>query len=186
MSSHSRIVLPWAVRRTSLPLLVFPCVDCAGDRATTGDRRFRVNANGKLLDVWLLVNCVSCDRTSRLTVHHRVPVRSLRADLLAGYTANDAELFAATLMDPTLARRNRFALDWEGCWELHAPAVADAVWPLTVTVVFDQPVPVRPELLIAHGLGISRSEVLRRVKLDIPFKRRTTRDFSFVVMPDAP
>ena len=182
MSSHSRIVLPWAVRRTSLPLLVFPCVDCAGDRATTGDRRFRVNANGKLLDVWLLVNCVSCDRTSRLTVHHRVPVRSLRADLLAGYTANDAELFAATLMDPTLARRNRFALDWEDCWELEAPAAPEGPWPLQVDVAFEDPVPVRPERLIAQALGISRSEVARRVKADFPLKRRTRQDFSFLLL----
>lgn len=182
MSSHPRIVLPWAVRRTRLPLLALQCVDCPSGRATTGEGRFRVNANGKLLDVWLLVNCVACDRTSKLTVHHRVPVRSLPADLLAGYTANATDLVANTLLDPMLARRHRFALDWEGCWELHAPAVTEDHWPLEITVTFDQPVPVRPELLIAHGLGISRSEVVRRVKTSIPLKRRTTRDFSFVLV----
>lgn len=46
---------------------------------------------------------------------------------------------------------------------------------------FAQPVPVRPERLIAHGLGVGRGEVLRRVKIDIPLKRRTTRGFSFVL-----
>lgn len=182
MSSHPQIVLPWAVRRTRLPLLAFVCVDCPSPCATTGQGRFRVNANGKLLDVWLLVNCVACDRTSKLTVHHRVPVRSLPADLLAGYTANSPELVADTLLDPVLARRHRFALDWEGCWELHAPAVPEELWPLEVAVTFDHPVPVRPERLIAHGLGISRSEVARRVETDIELKRRTRRDFSFVLM----
>ncbi|QRN79776.1 MAG: DUF1062 domain-containing protein, partial [Nocardiopsis sp. BM-2018] len=67
-------------------------------------------------------------------------------------------------------------------WELHAPQVADDPWPLEVRVAVDQPVPVRPEQLIAHGLGISRGEVLRRVKADIPLKRRTMGDFSFVVV----
>ncbi|WP_026119123.1 DUF1062 domain-containing protein [Nocardiopsis ganjiahuensis] len=182
MSSLPHLVLPWAVRRTRLPLLAFACVDCSSERATTGDGRFRVNANGKLLDVWLLVNCVGCDRTSKLTVHHRVPVRSLAAELLQGYTANSAALVATTLADPVLARRNRFALDWNGCWQLHAPTVPDGPWPLTVTVAFQDPVPVRPERLIAHGLGISRNEVLRRVKTDIPLKRKTTADFSFLLL----
>jgi hypothetical protein len=33
---------------------------------------------------------------------------------------------------------------------------------------------------MAHGLGISRNEIVRRVKIDIPLNRRTIRDFSFV------
>jgi hypothetical protein len=177
-------VLPWAVRRTRLPLLALRCVACPSGRATLGNGRFRVNANGKLLDVWLLVNCVSCDRTSKLTVHDRVPVRSLRADLLAGYSANSPSLVVDTLLDPLIARRNRFALDWDGCWELHAPPVPDPEdpWPLQVTVTFDDPVPVRPERLIAQGLGISRNEIANRVKIDIPLNRRTKQDFSFVLV----
>lgn len=121
MSSHSPIVLPWAVRRTRLPLLALRCVACPAGRATIGNGRFRVNANGRLLDVWLLVDCVSCGRTGKLTVHDRVPVRSLPADLLAGYSAGSSSLAVDTLFDPLIARHNRFALDWDGRWELHAP-----------------------------------------------------------------
>lgn len=175
-------MLPWAVRRTRLPLLTLACVDCPSDRAGTGDGRFRVNANGTLLDVWLLVNCVACDRTAKLTVHDRVTVRSLPADRLAGYTANARALVADTLLDPSTARRNRFRLDWDGCWELHAPPAPKSPWPLRFEVAFDDPVPVRPERLIARGLGLSRSEVVRRVKIDVPLNRRTARDFSFVLV----
>jgi hypothetical protein len=182
MSSRPHIVLPWAVRRTRLPLLALRCVDCDASQATTADGKFRVNANGKLLDVWLLVNCVSCDRTSKLTVHERVPVRSLAPGLLAGYSANAPSLVARTLLDPAMARRNRFTLAWDGCWELHAPAVPEDPWPLQVTVTFDDPVPLRPDWLIAHVLGISRNEVARRVKTDIPLKRTRFQDFSFVVL----
>lgn len=163
-----------------MPLLALPCADCPSGRASAG--RFRVNANGKLLDVWLLVNCVSCDRTGKLTVHDRVPVRSLPAELLAGYTANASELVTEVLLDPSTARRNRFALDWGGCWELRAPAVPESPWPVRVEVVFDDPVPVRPERLIARGLGLSRAEVVRRVKADVPLHRRTKRDFSFALV----
>lgn len=183
MSSQPHTVLPWVVRRTRLPLLSFRCVDCRSESATTGEGRFRVNANGKLLDVWLLVRCVSCDRTSKLTVHERATVRSLDPAELDGYHANDPDLVATTLLDPLLARRNRFTLDWRGAWRLDTPAEPlDDVWPVQVEVAFEDPVPVRPERLIAHGLGLSRNEVLHRVKCDISLRRTTSTAFTFLVM----
>ncbi|MBP2707988.1 DUF1062 domain-containing protein [Microbispora sp. RL4-1S] len=183
MSSQPHIVLSWVVRRTRLPLLSLRCVDCGSESATTGEGRFRVNANGKLLDVWLLVRCVSCDRTSKLTVHERAPVRSLDPAELHGYRVNDPELVASRLLDPLLARRNRFALDWTGAWRLDTPpARLDEAWPVQVDVLFEDPVPVRPDRLIAHGLGLSRNEVLRRIKGDIPLRRTTNAGFTFTVM----
>lgn len=183
MSSQPHTVLPWIVRRTRLPLLSLRCVDCRSESATTGEGRFRVNANGKLLDVWLLVRCVSCNRTSKLTVHERASVRSFDPALLDGYHANDPELVAATLLDPLLARRNRYALDWQGAWHLDTPpAPLDEAWPLQVEVDFEDPVPVRPERLIAQGLRLSRNEVLRRVKCGISLRRPTSAGFTFVVM----
>src|SRR5689334_12120175 len=118
MSSQPHTVLPWVVRRTRLPLLSLRCVDCRSESATTGEGRFRVNANAKLLDVWLLVRCVSCDRTSKITVRERVPVSSFDPAELHGYHVNDPGLVAARLLDPWLARRGRFTLDWTGAWRL--------------------------------------------------------------------
>src|SRR5215469_5213902 len=182
MSSPPQAILPWVVRRTRLPLLSLRCADCPSASATAGEGRFRVNANGKLLDVWLLVRCVSCDRTSKLTVHERAPVGSFEPAEIHGYHVNDPELVASTLLDPLLARRNRFTLDWTGAWRLDTPpAWPDEAWPVQVEVVFEDPVPVRPERLIAQGLGLSRSEVLRRVKCDIPVRRPTSTGFTFTV-----
>ncbi|WP_231933462.1 DUF1062 domain-containing protein [Micromonospora coxensis] len=156
---------------------------CRSESATTGEGRFRVNANGKLLDVWLLVRCVSCDRTSKLAVHERAPVSSLDPAVLHGYSVNDPDLVASRLLDPWLARRNRFTLDWTGAWRLDTPGVPlDEAWPIRVEVVFDDPVPVRPDRLIAHEFGLSRPEVLRRTKCDIPLRRPTSTGFTFVVM----
>ncbi|MDO3705688.1 DUF1062 domain-containing protein [Micromonospora sp. C28SCA-DRY-2] len=176
-------MLPWVVRRTRLPLLSLRCVDCRSGSATTGDGRFRVNANGNLLDVWLLVRCVSCDRTSKLTVRERAPVTSFDPAELHGYHVNDPALVAARLLDPLLARRNRFTLDWTDAWRLDIPSAwRDEAWPVRVEVVFEDPVPVRPERLIAHGLGLSRNDVRRRVKCDVPLSRRTSAGFTFTVM----
>ena len=183
MSSQPHTVLLWVIRRTRLPLLSLRCVDCRSQSATTGEGRFRVNANGKLLDVWLLVRCVSCDRTGKLTVHERAPVRSFDPAELDGYHASDPELVASRLLDPLLARRNRFTLDWEGAWRVDIPSAwRDEAWPVKVQVLFEDPVPVRPERLIAQGFGLRRNEVLRRIKCDIPLRRPTSAGFTFTVM----
>jgi hypothetical protein len=158
-------------------------VDCRSESATTGEGRFRVNANGKLLDVWLLVRCVSCNRTSKLTVHERAPVRSFDPVELDGYHANDPELVASRLLDPLLARRNHFSLDWKGAWRLDIPSAwPGEVWPVQVEVGFEAPVPVRPERLIAQGLDLSRNEVRRRIKCAIPLRRPTRAGFTFTVL----
>ncbi|RBQ16676.1 hypothetical protein DP939_28735 [Spongiactinospora rosea] len=181
-SHRDHFVLPWTVRRTRLPLLAMRCPDCRAEASTVGEGRFRINANGKLLDVWLLVRCAGCARTSKVTVHERVPVRSLDPARLRAFESNDQALVARTLLDPAVARRNRFVLDWRGAWRLES-SVVEAAWPYRVDVGFLDPVPVRPERLIAQGLGISRGEVERRIKSDLPLKRTTSTDFSFVVMP---
>ncbi|MFY1692298.1 hypothetical protein [Plantactinospora sp. WMMB782] len=40
----------------------------------------------------------------------------------------------------------------------------------------------RPDRLIAQGLGLSRPEVLRRVKCDVPLRRPTSTGFTFTVL----
>ncbi|MCG5437683.1 DUF1062 domain-containing protein [Micromonospora foliorum] len=84
MSRRPQIVPSWTLRPRHRPLLAFRCVHCHSGLASTGDGKFRVNANDKLLDILLLVTCVSCDPTSKITVHDRVPVRYLDPLLLEG------------------------------------------------------------------------------------------------------
>ena len=118
-------------------------------------------------------------------MHERTPVRSFDPAELHGYHVNDPDQVASRLLDPLLARRNRFTLDWTGAWRLDTPpAQLVEAWPLQVEVVFEDPVPVRPERLIAQGLGLSRNEVLRRIKCDIPLRRPTSAGFTFTVMAE--
>ncbi|MBO2451281.1 DUF1062 domain-containing protein [Actinomadura barringtoniae] len=171
----------WVVRRTRLPLLSLRCPDCESESATASDARFRVGANPKWLAVWLIVHCVSCDRPTKLTVHERTPVRSVARPAFDGYHANDPGLIASTLIDPQLARRNRFTLDWTGAWQLDSPPPDEAV---PVQVLFKDPVPLRPDWLIAQGLGLSRNEALRHITCDIPLRRPTTTPFTFTLTPE--
>jgi hypothetical protein len=66
------VVLP-----TRLPLVRRRCHARASERFRTSNK-FRVNANHKLIDAWLLALCTACGETAKLTVLERMNVRCLR------------------------------------------------------------------------------------------------------------
>lgn len=153
----------WVVVPTCLPLVLRRCHGCGGERFRA-DGKFRVNANHKLLDAWLLVLCTGCGDTVKLTVLERVHVRSVRPELLDRLHANDPGLAAELLRDPVLRRRNHIALDWAGAWRLDTGGAdyRDREV-IDVEVRFAAPIPIRPARLIAEGCGLTRAEVERLI-----------------------
>jgi hypothetical protein len=153
----------WVVVPTCLPLVRRRCHACASERFRPSGK-FRVNANHKLIDAWLLVLCTACGETAKLTVLERMNVRSLRPELLDLLHDNDLGLTAELLQDPVVRRRNRIALDWDDAWRLdtggsdHLDREA-----IDVSVRFAARIPVRPVRLIAEGCGLSRAEVERLI-----------------------
>jgi hypothetical protein len=148
---------------TCLPLVRRHCHACASERfRATG--KFRVNANRKLIDAWLLALCTACGETAKLTVLDRMTVRSIRPDLLDRLHDNDPGLTAELLQDPVVQRRNRIALDWDDAWRLDTGG-SDHLdrEVIDISVRFVAPIPVRPVRLIAEGCGLSRADVERLI-----------------------
>lgn len=153
----------WVVTPTCLPLVLRRCHACASERFWANGK-FRVNANHKLIDAWLLVLCTACGETAKLTVLERVNVRSVRPELLDRLHDNDPRLAAELLQDPVVRRRNRIALDWDHAWRLDTGGsdhLDQEV--IDISVRFAARIPVRPVRLIAEGCGLSRAEVERLI-----------------------
>jgi hypothetical protein len=123
--SHHEIATRWLVCPAGLPLIRRRCLRCPSAHYRTPGK-FRVNANHKLLDVWLLALCTGCGETVKLTVLERVPVRTIDPEDLHRFHANDIDLASELLDDPGLRRRNGIALDWDGAWTLRRTAPEDA------------------------------------------------------------
>ncbi|BEL06504.1 DUF1062 domain-containing protein [Actinoplanes sichuanensis] len=178
--------LTWAVVPTDMPLVLRRCHSCAS-RLFRPSGKFRVNANHKLLDVWLLILCTGCGDTAKLTVLERMTVRSIAPELLDRLHDNDLALTAELLQDPVVRHRNRIALDWDGAWRLDTGASGlpdDDV--LDVSVRFEARIPVRPVRLIAEGCGLRRAEVDRliadgRIVSAVRLTGRLTGDFTFTL-----
>ncbi|MET7687254.1 DUF1062 domain-containing protein [Streptomyces sp. NPDC005483] len=176
----------WVVMPTCLPHVLRRCHTCASERFRA-DGRFRVNANHKLLDAWLLVLCTACGDTAKLTVLERMHVRSVRPALLDRLHDNDPVLAAELLQAPDVRRRNRIALDWSDAWRLDTGG-SDHLdrEVIDVSVRFTARIPVRPTRLIAGGCALSRAEVERLItegKLvsAVRLNAKLSSDFTFTL-----
>ncbi|WP_327397999.1 DUF1062 domain-containing protein [Streptomyces phaeochromogenes] len=179
----------WVVMPTCLPLVRRRCHSCASERFRANGK-FRVNANHKVIDAWLLALCTVCGDTTKLTVLERMNVRSVRSELLDRLHDNDPGLAAELLQDPVVRRRNRIALDWDNAWRLDTGGsdhldreVSDVI---DVSVRFAARIPVRPVRLIAEGCGLSRAEVGRLIAEGnlvsaVRLSGRLSGDFTFTL-----
>jgi hypothetical protein len=180
-----RATTQWLVCPTDFPAIRRRCRTCPSTEYRT-QGRFRINANHKLLDVWLLALCVQCGETLKLTVLERVHVRSIEPAMLSGFHDNAPALAAKLLADPQVAHRNDVALDWADAWTLEMSSVElPKAGILDVSVCFAQHIPLRPTTLIATGLKLSRAEVTKhiaagRISSDHKLSGRCAQDFNFV------
>lgn len=180
----------WVIRELGLPAIVKACVSCRSMRHhPTG--KFRVNANGKLLDVWMLICCELCGRTSKIPIHERICVRALESVRRRMFENNDPAMVRELAMDEALARQAAYQLDWSGTWELETDMPfyelerADPA-PLKVIIRFELPVPIRVEKLLTTGFGRSRSAMRGmvdsgRIRLSMAIDAKAREDFAFVI-----
>lgn len=185
----------WVVRELALPAIVTACVSCRSTRHRPSGK-FRVNASGKLLDVWMLICCELCGRTSKIPVHERVHVQALDHERLLMFENNDPAMVRHLTMDGALAGRAGYRLDWTGTWELETDTPfydieQDDPASFEVVVGFDLPAPVRVEKLLMTGLGLSRSAVRAmaacgRLRLPLAVDAKARGDFTFFVIATPP
>jgi hypothetical protein len=186
---RGRATTQWLLRPTDFPTIRRRCRTCPSTECRT-QGRFRVNANHKLLDVWLLALCVQCGETVKLTVLERVHVRSIEPTMLDGFHDNAPALAAKLLADPQLAHRNDVGFDWTDAWTLEtSPIELPKANILDISVHVEQRIPIRLTTLIATGLRLSRAEVRKRIAAGQISSERTltgrcAQDFSFVFRRD--
>ncbi|MGH7287114.1 MAG: DUF1062 domain-containing protein [Myxococcota bacterium] len=142
----------WRVEALALPTPLEHCARCAQPRSFVCSERFRVNANGGRLDVWLLYRCPACEGVRKLRVLRRARVAEIARAELDGYQA-DA---------PRLVRRWAFANGTS------APLPYRVIRPplpecgaLSARIVQPEPCGVRWDRFLARELGWSRGRVAR-------------------------
>jgi hypothetical protein len=185
----------WLIKELGLPSIVKSCVSCRSTRHDpTG--KFRVNANGKLLDIWMLICCERCGRTSKIPVHERIHVQALQREQLVMFENNDPALLRHLAMDAALAGKAAYQLDWTHTWELETDRPFSELEradpsPLEVVIRFELPAPIRVEKLLTTGFSLSRSAVrgmveAGRIRLPLALDAKAREGFTLSVITSPP
>jgi hypothetical protein len=176
----------WVVFVDALPCYYKKCTRCGGERFENSGT-FRVNANGKQLDVWLVCRCMECKSTWNLSVYERIGQNALGETTYVSLLRNDAPLAMQTAFERTLLARNHVQIDvaslvWRVCGE-NVPYGEAA----RVTVSSENDLPLPAIKVIARKLGLSSSCVKRlftrgMLQFDGNLKKKETgRGFSFLL-----
>ena len=148
---------------------------------------FRVNANGKRLDVWLICRCEHCKATWNLSIYERIDRAALCAEDYRGYLANDQVLILRHIFDPAFLQKNRASLDLDNLslsLQGELPLEGTAA---QVCLRCDFPLPLPAGRVIAFMLGASLSRVRRMLETgDLLFdgdlrKTKTGYGFAFTL-----
>lgn len=147
------------VTSTAAPTIRWRCPTCHRPETFASSDRFRANANGKLVDIWLVYRCRRCEATKNITVVERTPVRRVPPALLRAAEDNDATTARRVARDIDLLRRNGAAVAEGDTWRLDASAGANG----RLRLVFPEPLLVRLDAVVAGATRLGRSMVGRRL-----------------------
>ena len=127
---------------------------------------FRVNANGNLVDIWLIYQCKTCKHTWNMTIYERVNKRSVSKMEFEGFAENSKKLAFAYGTNRDNFVRNRAEIDWNSIsYTIEADNVyvregVSAIQNGDMIIIHNEShIKVRGERLLSELLNISRTKV---------------------------
>lgn len=153
----------WTIVPTILPQPWRFCSRCGRAQPFRCGEKFRLNANGKRLDAWLIYKCVACDDTWNCVVIERRVARDIDSHLLAAFQSNDIALIRRHAFDVTMLRRHAHRVDEFADVDILKRLVMDepsAQPRLTIELDPILPVSIRLDRLLSGELALSRSRIV--------------------------
>ncbi|CAD0225844.1 DUF1062 domain-containing protein [Chryseobacterium sp. D764] len=102
----------WEVKAKNTPLLKKKCNHCNSDRFYCSDK-FRLNAQKKNIDIWLIYRCVKCSNTYNMTVFSRIRTESVSKELFNKFSENDTEIAWEYAFSQEIRKKNNVEADLE-------------------------------------------------------------------------
>lgn len=122
--------------------------------------KFRVNANGKRIDVWLIYRCVDCDNSWNFGIFERCNRRDIEPALLAALESNDPALARRHAFDVVTLRSRVGRVEEFSDVAVHKQMIYEgSATALELRLALEMPTSLRLDWLLAGELGISRSRL---------------------------
>lgn len=101
----------WEVIPTDTPLFKRKCSKCKSSNLYYCSDKFRLNAQKKSIDVWLIYKCIKCDNTCNITILSRTRPELIDKELYQKFMMNDEQTAWKYAFDTETAKRNNLELD---------------------------------------------------------------------------
>lgn len=157
------------------------CSKCGKKTYFRNTKKFRVNANGNKLDVWLIYQCEKCKHTLNLSIYERQKVSSISEKEYQCFISNDGQLAEMYGKNMQLFRKNKADIDFKRLNYNYVKLretreCSDVREQVVLTIHNPYQVKIRPERQIAEVLGFSRSQVKKRMELgEIKLEKSSSR-----------
>lgn len=165
------------------------CPKCGGKTHYTNTKKFRVNANGNKLDIWLIYQCAECKHTLNLAIYERKKVSSVPKEEYQCFLNNNEQLAEMYGKNMQLFRTNKADIDFE---KMHYDFVKRQETTessgfgeqIVITIKNPYQLKIRSEKQIAMVLGLSRSQVKNLLeKGEIKLEAELPQSVSFRINP---
>ncbi|MDK2867085.1 MAG: hypothetical protein PWP51_2455 [Clostridiales bacterium] len=148
--------------------------NCSGCHCKTtfySTNRFRVNANGNKIDIWLIYQCEKCKHTYNMTIYERCSIQMITREAYEGFTKNSTDLAFAYGTDQNFFAENRAEVDWSNTLyhikrKSNLPFEEEQFFhEEDLLIVYNHyAIKVRTDKIVAEILNLTRSEVKRLEK----------------------
>lgn len=161
------------------------CPKCGKKTHFKNTEKFRVNANGSKLDIWLIYQCGECRHTLNLTIYERQKVSSIPEEEYRRFLDNDQQLAKMYGKNMRLFQKNKADIDLDKLdydfVKIHeTKGSSDCGEQELITIWNPHQLKIRPEKQIAGALGLSRSQVKgRMLKGEIELKEVLPQSLTF-------
>lgn len=175
----SRVLrVQWTIVPITPPQPILACNRCKQSTPFASSDKFRLNANGKRLDAWLIYRCVFCDNTWNRPIFERKDARAIRPGLLSALQSNDQFTATSVAFDTADLRRHTHRINEFTdvavqkqvlCFDVPKPEI------LEITLNCPKSCGMRTDRLLANELDLSRTKITefgKRGALQVPASSR--------------
>lgn len=145
----------WEVQYLSPPKTIRYCKKCSMKTEHISAGLFRVNAQQKSLDIWLIYRCACCKSTWNSAVYSRVNPKSLDHKLLNRFMNNDSELAQKYAMDTVLLKKNGAETE-SPIYRVIGDDMIDFTKNIELTIVSKYPSRIKVSKILREKLSLSQ------------------------------
>lgn len=164
----------WEIIAHEMPLLKRKCPKCNSSQHYYCSEKFRVNAQKRNLDVWLIYRCMECDNTLNVTLLSRVKPETINKDLYQKFLGNDAGTAWKYAFDSELMKRNKLEPDYSRiAYEILHPSLtfekllAMPIAEVEFHIRTHAKLPLKLSAVIRQCLGISLNQLEKLIAAEV-------------------